>query len=107
MGWFGPSEVWSAGLPVQRNALRLARATGGYTLGFGGFLACYNGVFCFSERTFGRESLASPVASGGVVGLAVGTFITPLRVATILSTSGMCAGMCGLCHVLGVGGWRA
>jgi hypothetical protein len=103
--WFGPSECWSTERPFRQNALQLTQRTGMYVLGFGGFLACYNGIFCCCERSFGRDSAASPVAAGGLVGLAVGAMIPPLRVVTMLSTSGMCAGLCGAGHAMGVV-WR-
>lgn len=105
--WFGPSEVWCSKATMQLNAARLARTTGGYTLGFSAFLACYNGIFCCCERQFGGESVVSPIVSGGMVGMGVGAFISPLRAATVLSTSGMCAGMCGVCHWAGVGRWKS
>ena len=76
-----------------------------YVLGFSSFLACYNGLFCGCERSFGRDSAASPVAAGGLVGLAVGAMIPPVRVATMLSTAGMCAGLCGAGHAMGAV-WR-
>ena len=103
--WFGPSECWSAQKPFRHNALQLSKRTGMYVLGFSSFLACYNGLFCGCERSFGRDSAASPVAAGGLVGLAVGAMIPPVRVATMLSTAGMCAGLCGAGHAMGAV-WR-
>ena len=103
--WFGPSECWSAQKPFGHNALQLSKRTGMYVLGFSSFLACYNGLFCGCERSFGRDSAASPVAAGGLVGLAVGAMIPPVRVATMLSTAGMCAGLCGAGHAMGAV-WR-
>ena len=103
--WFGPSECWSVQQPFRHNALQLSKRTGMYVLGFSSFLACYNGLFCGCERSFGRDSAASPVAAGGLVGLAVGAMIPPVRVATMLSTAGMCAGLCGAGHAMGAV-WR-
>lgn len=103
--WFGPSECWSVQKPFRHNALQLSKRTGMYVLGFSSFLACYNGLFCGCERSFGRDSAASPVAAGGLVGLAVGAMIPPVRVATMLSTAGMCAGLCGAGHAMGAV-WR-
>ena len=103
--WFGPSECWGVQQPFRHNALQLSKRTGMYVLGFSSFLACYNGLFCGCERSFGRDSAASPVAAGGLVGLAVGAMIPPVRVATMLSTAGMCAGLCGAGHAMGAV-WR-
>ena len=103
--WFGPSECWSVQQPFRHNAQQLSKRTGMYVLGFSSFLACYNGLFCGCERSFGRDSAASPVAAGGLVGLAVGAMIPPVRVATMLSTAGMCAGLCGAGHAMGAV-WR-
>ena len=100
--WFVPSECWSADRLFRQNALQLTQRTGLYVLGFSSFLACYNGIFCCCERSFGRNSVASPVTAGGLVGLAVGAMIPPVRVVTVLSTSGMCAALCGAGHGMGV-----
>ena len=104
--WFGVSEVWCASRPLSHNGMQLAKSTGGYVLGFGGFLAVYNGIFCWCERQFGRDSSVSPVVSGALVGLGVGVALPPFRLTTVLQTSAMCASMCGICHQMGVGGWR-
>ena len=86
-----PSEVRTAcvaaGWPALRFALRTSTLT---TAGFAVFLGGYNGVFCVSERTFGRTWL-NPAVSGGMLGAAIGYGAHPSKVSVVAGAAATAA----------------
>ena len=90
-GFFLPSEVRTAGVAAGWPALRFALRTSTLTTaGFAVFLGGYNGVFCVSERTFGRTWL-NPAVSGGLLGAAIGYGAHPSRLS--VGSGALCTAM--------------
>ena len=54
------------------------------------FLGGYNGVFCVSERTFGRTWL-NPAVSGGMLGAAIGYGAHPSKVSVVAGAAATAA----------------
>ena len=77
----------AAGWPALRFALRTSTLT---TAGFAVFLGGYNGVFCVSERTFGRTWL-NPAVSGGMLGAAIGYGAHPSKVSVVAGAAATAA----------------
>ena len=101
--WYGRSEVEAAQatskLATARPLVYGLRFGVGSALSFGALIGVYNGLFCTSEKYFGR-GLASPLLAGTVMGTVLGCAFTPHQPAPIAATAFATAALCAGTHLV-------